>query len=190
MPDLASLRQRYAYFSDEEIAELAVRRADQLTAEGLTVLQEEVRKRGLSAKLDAPLSVQAHPIAPGDLQNLAMRLRQSPCPECGSPDMLLNAFEIAKAKSFLLLTAYSQKLMVACPDCIRACAKKANLLTLLMGWWGLPWGPIRTLQAASKNDKAIRDCRQDHPSEALIAYVRDHRGEITAMLNESQWPRE
>ena len=25
------------------------------------------------------------------------------------------------------------------------------LITLLLGWWGIPWGPIRTLQALSVN---------------------------------------
>jgi hypothetical protein len=35
-----------------------------------------------------------------------------------------------------------------------------TLLSLLMGWWGIPWGPIRTIQALATNTHGI-DVTQD-----------------------------
>jgi hypothetical protein len=35
-----------------------------------------------------------------------------------------------------------------------------TFLTLLVGWWGFPWGPIRTVQCLSKNLGGGRDLTQ------------------------------
>lgn len=32
-----------------------------------------------------------------------------------------------------------------------------TLLTLVMGWWGIPWGPIRSIQALITNFKGGKD---------------------------------
>ena len=37
---------------------------------------------------------------------------------------------------------------------------KYTVLTLLVGWWGIPWGPIYTIQAVSRNLKGGHDVTQ------------------------------
>jgi len=32
-----------------------------------------------------------------------------------------------------------------------------TVLTFLLGWWGIPWGPIRTIQALNTNFKGGKD---------------------------------
>jgi hypothetical protein len=36
-----------------------------------------------------------------------------------------------------------------------------SLLTLLLGWWGIPWGPIYTLQSLWVNFRGGRDVTQE-----------------------------
>ncbi len=182
MQNPESLRECYAELSDLEIVFMALHQGGQLRPEAVAVLHEELRRRGLSPELGVALATQAGPIEPGELQDLVTRFRRQPCSRCGSELRPLNAFEIARAWSVILVTSYRKELLIACPDCILASAKRAWAFSLLLGWWGIPWGPIRTLQAIAIDSRAIRHGDEDHPSEALTAYVRDHRGEITVAL--------
>ena len=36
-----------------------------------------------------------------------------------------------------------------------------TLISLLFGWWGIPWGPIYTLQALTTNIKGGKDVTQE-----------------------------
>ena len=36
---------------------------------------------------------------------------------------------------------------IFCPDCGAKVAYRASLKTWLLGWWGFPWGPIRSIQS-------------------------------------------
>lgn len=38
---------------------------------------------------------------------------------------------------------------------------KYTLLTLIFGWWGLPWGPIYTIGSISTNCKGGKDVTQE-----------------------------
>ena len=42
-----------------------------------------------------------------------------------------------------------------------------TILTFLLGWWGIPWGPIYTIQALSKNLSGGKDVTQ-HVLPSLI----------------------
>lgn len=37
----------------------------------------------------------------------------------------------------------------------------ASLVSLLLGWWGIPWGPIRTINTLSTNFSGGRDITYD-----------------------------
>lgn len=43
-----------------------------------------------------------------------------------------------------------------------------TLLTLLFGWWGIPWGPIRTVQALITNFKGGTDV-----TERVVSAMRN-----------------
>ena len=180
------MRELYAELSDTEIAWMALSQGSQLRPEAVAVLHAEIRKRGLSSELGLALTTQADPISPGELQDLADRFRRQPCGRCGSWKRPLNAFGIARVWSVILVTSYKKELLIACPDCILASAKRAQAFTPLVGWWGIPWGPIRTIQAIAINFRTIRHGDEDHPSEALTTFVRDHRGEITVALRDAE----
>ncbi len=40
-------------------------------------------------------------------------------------------------------------------------AKKYNILSLIFGWWGIPWGPVYTLRSLTVNKKGGLDVTED-----------------------------
>lgn len=52
-----------------------------------------------------------------------------------------------EVKSFLLFTQRSTKQGVFCSECAGKQALKSTAITWLLGWWGVPWGPIYSIQA-------------------------------------------
>ncbi len=56
-----------------------------------------------------------------------------------------------EVKSFLVQTTRSGIQGVFCSSCAEKKAYKASVTTWLLGWWGVPWGPIYSLQAIFTN---------------------------------------
>lgn len=63
---------------------------------------------------------------------------------CKSTEEKLNATATASVNSFIIITNYEKDLRIACPICLNKANNKAMLKAALLGWWGFPWGIIRT----------------------------------------------
>ncbi|MCB0720550.1 MAG: hypothetical protein KDD65_19040, partial [Bacteroidetes bacterium] len=117
---------------------------------------------------------------------LHSRLRATACPWCGSTEASLNMLQIAYASSFVFLTNYKSELVLACPDCLQKMAKENAVSTAIFGWWGIPWGPIRTIQAIRKNAKVRSyDWDRNAPSEELEAFLVQKPGVAISIVETS-----
>lgn len=56
-----------------------------------------------------------------------------------------------EVKSFIFVTTRSAIQGIFCSACAEKKAFKASATTWILGWWGLPWGPIYSIQALFKN---------------------------------------
>jgi hypothetical protein len=81
--------------------------------------------------------------------------------------------------SFLVATTYSKKLKVACPRCLNRAHISASTLTALAGWWGFPWGLIRTPMALYRNMRSRRTNHWPEPNDYLRSFVLARIGAIT-----------
>jgi hypothetical protein len=54
-------------------------------------------------------------------------------------------------KSFILITYRSPVQGIFCPVCAEKKAFRATGVTWLLGWWGIPWGPIYSVHAILSN---------------------------------------
>ncbi|MGB7399032.1 J domain-containing protein [Castellaniella sp.] len=54
-------------------------------------------------------------------------------------------------KSFILVTSRSATQGIFCSACAEKKALKASAITWVLGWWGIPWGPIYSIQAIFTN---------------------------------------
>ena len=186
MPTRNELINCYRKLSDAELMRLALHEADVLIPEALDVLKEEIKTRRLAGPLEAVIGIQTRLLSPEEEQALVAAFRRLPCPICGAAAGLLNAAVVATALSFLIKTVYDKKTVVGCPHCIVAAARRARVLTLALGWWAIPWGPIRTVQAIIINDEANLTAREDGATPALTQYVAANRGAVVHLLQQRQ----
>lgn len=56
-----------------------------------------------------------------------------------------------EVKSFIFLTTRSAIQGIFCSACAEKKALKATVVTWVLGWWGIPWGPIYSIQAIFNN---------------------------------------
>jgi hypothetical protein len=64
--------------------------------------------------------------------------------------------------SILVLTMKNEDIFYIPSECVNP--KKAgirNLISLTLGWWGFPWGPIYTFQSISTNNSGGKDVTVD-----------------------------
>lgn len=74
------------------------------------------------------------------------------CQRCGQLDSSLRGAGFGYAVSLLLVTLRRPgSFGVFCSSCRKKEAFKYSLISALFGWWGIPWGPIYTLQTIGQN---------------------------------------
>ncbi len=169
--DLQFVKQTYERMSDEELVRISTTDAQGFTPETQEIVKAEVQKRGLGANIVDGMKAQNKPMSADDFDALGNLARGLDCPACGSSAQPLNATLTAEVQSYIFLTRYNKKLKVACPDCLDKASNKALLTTALLGWWGIPWGLIRTPVALYRNFKSKQSNRLEETNNYLRAFV-------------------
>jgi hypothetical protein len=76
------------------------------------------------------------------------------CRKCGKVDSTLRASAFTYALSALVISLRrSASSGIFCRSCRRKEGIKWSLLTSVVGWWGVPWGPIFSIQSIVRNLK-------------------------------------
>jgi hypothetical protein len=88
------------------------------------------------------------------------------CKKCSALDSTLraSAFDYVLSALYITLRRVGSS-GVFCASCRRNQAIKWSLLTALVGWWGIPWGPVFSIQALVRN---ARGGRQDKKLNAAL----------------------
>jgi hypothetical protein len=85
-----------------------------------------------------------------------------------------------EVKSFLLFTSRKTVQGVFCSICAEKKCLRATTVTWLLGWWGIPWGPIYSIHALAKN--LLGGTQPARPNAWLAA----RQATVLAMLNQLQ----
>ena len=182
-PSVEELRKNYESYDDSKLIRIATEEAASLRPEALVLIKQIIKERGLSANILAAVDVQVKPVDPGTLSKYTNLLRSQPCPICNSTANKLNATIAATVMSFIILTNYKKELIIACPDCLDKKNNDAMLKSALLGWWGLPWGIIRTIQSLILNNKMKNQNRLFESNDLLNGYVFNNVGRMEASKN-------
>jgi len=93
------------------------------------------------------------------------------CPACSGPGPV-NLHPSYRVWSGLVMTSYTTSANLCC----RSCATRARLkdagFSLVLGWWGFPWGLIWTPIQIGRNVAAILRAEESGPSPQLTQAVR------------------
>jgi hypothetical protein len=118
----------------------------------------------------------SHQVADDLVQQQVWRLHQGLCPKCGGsgPVDVHTSYQVWSA---LLLTRWSSLPQVSCRSCGRNRQLTGILFSLVLGWWGFPWGLIVTPVQIGRNLAAMmKGPAPDKPSPQLEKLVRLNLG--------------
>lgn len=174
------LRENYKSFTDDKLIRLATTEVIGLRPEAIQVMQEEIKRRGLSEGLLGGIEVQIKEISEDELLAYCELLRRQSCPVCSSSSVKLNATLTTTVVSYLIMTTDEDNLIIACPKCLDKANKDAIIKTALFGWWGFPSGIYRTIKALYHNNKMATQTRLALPNEYFKEFVREQIGTIEA----------
>jgi hypothetical protein len=90
----------------------------------------------------------------------------------------LNGSLVSEAVSFILFTSLRRKIIIRSPAVLDKENNAGILKSILLGPWGIPWGPIKTFQAVRLNLKSKQTNHAGTPNEYLRQFVREHIGVI------------
>lgn len=181
-----ALKKHYQQLPDDDIERLANYEAKELSPEALSILKDEIKRHGLSDDFNVAVDIQVKGLTDEEQRSLIDQISRFPCPICGKKQSFLNASNVVTVKSFLIVTTVEKPLIIACPDCILSRAKRALIKSLFLGWWGIPWGPIRTIHSIYVNLKALNSERYHTPTQEFIEYIKPHSAAIKARINRTR----
>ena len=179
----ADLKENYRRLPDSKLLRIASESAAKLRPEALELLKEELRTRGLAETAEKAIEVQLRVVSEADIAEYCALLQALPCPVCRSTAQPLNATLTSKVMSFLVLTTWKKQLAIACPTCLDKLNRDASTSSALLGWWGLPWGVIRTIQALIANGKMLKNNHAPQPNDLLKSFVAGNVGRIETVRN-------
>jgi hypothetical protein len=176
----AQLKENYRRLSDAKLMRIASESATTLRPEALVLLKEELSTRGLAATVEKAIEVQFKVVSEEGISEYCKLLQAQPCPICRSTAQPLNATLTSKVMSFLVLTTWKKQFAIACPACLDKLNRDASTTSALLGWWGFPWGIIRTIQALISNGKMAKTNHASYPNHLLKSFVVGNAGRIEA----------
>lgn len=174
--DLNDIRENYKNFEDFKIEKIALEEAGKLRPEVLEILKEEIKKRNLNLNLIDSVNSQTKELTELEFNEYCDILRNLPCPICKSNTQKINATLVGHVVSMLIITNYEKSLKVACSSCLDEMHSKANTKSVLLGWWGFPWGPIQTIRSFIFNSSMKKNNRTVKPNDIFASFIVNNIG--------------
>ncbi len=126
--------------SDNELIRIATHDAKGLTDQATAILKSEINKRGIGKELIEGAEAQNKEYTLEELLPYCNLISALNCPICGKSLEKLNATVTAQTISILIITNYEKRPRIGCPKCLKNKNISAAITTLVLGWWGIPWG--------------------------------------------------
>lgn len=178
--DIQFVRENYQRMTDNELIRVATQDAAGLTPEAQEIVKEEIERRKLDAGIIKSVYAQNKSYTIAEIDEYCNLTRNLSCPVCGTSSAMLNATMTSEVISLILFTQYRQQLKVACPACLDKANNSALTKTIILGWWGIPWGFIRTIQAIGHNIKSKKNNHLVASNDYLRSFVLSRIGQFEA----------
>ncbi len=171
--------------SDHEIIRIATQDAKGLTAEAQEIVKVELKRRKLDLNVLSGINIQNREPTFEEIDRYCELARNLRCPFCGTKSVKLNGTLTSEVVSLIFITQFDKHLKIACPTCLNRFTNKALIKTTLLGWWGIPWGPIRTIQAIIQNFNRKKTNRLERQNKFLRNFVASHVGQFATYENQT-----
>jgi len=184
--DIQFVRENYQRMTDADLIRIATQDAAGLTPEAQQVVKEEIERRKLDTDIIKGVQAQNKTCTIEEIDGYCDIIRILACPSCGTTLSKLNGTMTSQVMSFVFFTQWSKTLKVGCPDCLDKANNNALIKSVLIGWWGIPWGFIRTPIAIGQNFKSKRTNHLDSPNDYLRSYTLSKIGQLETYKNNTE----
>ncbi|WP_343566130.1 hypothetical protein [Sphingobacterium sp.] len=181
--DLSEIEKNYERMLDSRLIEVITTNAQGILPEVVSIIENKVKKRNLDPGLINCLIAQNEQHSIEDIYHYAELLRNCPCPICNNTRDKLNGTIYHSIKSILVTTITETRWIIACPDCLDKQIRKAIVSCSLLGWWGIPWGILKTPVYIYRNLKVKEENRISDPNGSLLSFTADNIVQIKAFEN-------
>lgn len=182
--DIKNIVESYARMSDRELEISATRNSAGLRPEVIEIIKNELIKRKMNFDILYGVMVQNSKLSMQDILKYAYILRTIPCPYCRNPNKKINATVIHTVQSFLIVTTSKKAIKIGCPDCLEKQNNDAILSSAILGWWGFPWGIIKTPIYIWRNFQEKKQNYLDTPNNTFLSFILSRIGEIETYKND------
>jgi len=108
----------------------------------------------------------------GVIQEQIFKVHQGRCPKCGGPGPI-DVHMHYRVWSAVILTHWNNLQQISCRGCAVKSQLGSTLYSLLLGWWGFPWGLVMTPVQIFRNlGAAMSSPDPSRPSDKLERLVR------------------
>lgn len=123
------------------------------------------------------LALVAKELPQADVGAYIGRVHRGMCPECAGPGPV-DVHTSYRVWSALVLTQWSSRPLVGCKSCGTRQKLTDAVFSLVLGWWGFPWGLLMTPVQLGRNVWALlKTPDPSGPSPALEKILRLHLAE-------------
>jgi len=176
--DLDFIRDSYRKMSDDELIRIATTDASGLTSQAQEIIKEEVAKRKLDTNILKGVEAQNKSYSIDEIDKYCNIVQNLSCPICKTNSEKLNATMTSEVVSLIIFSTKSKKIKVGCPSCLDKANNSALTKSVLLGWWGIPWGFFWTIKAINDNLKSKKTNHIDTPNEYLRGFTVSKIGQL------------
>lgn len=184
--DLKDIAEFYSKKTDSQLIQIATEKAQGLRPGVLEIIETEIKKRNLNPNFFEGAKAQNKEYSLEEITELSQRLRSLPCPLCGNKTAKLNGTIMHTAKSFIFFSFFRKELIIGCPDCLDRKNQESITSTALLGWWGIPWGILKTPFYIYNNIKEKKQNRIPEPNETLLGFTIENIGHIVTYKDDTE----
>ena len=106
------------------------------------------------------------------VQERVWSVHQGRCPKCGGPGPI-DVHVSHRVWSALVMTSWQSRPRISCRSCAAKRQAGDAVFSLVLGWWGFPWGPLMTpVQVARDLAALAKGPDPSKPSPQLEKMVR------------------
>jgi len=182
--DITLVQDYYRRLSDQEFIKIVTKELSGLTLEAIDVVKSEISRRNLNPNIANGVDAQHRDYTIEDIDSYCNLLQNLPNTKGDSVSERLNAIRVVEVASFILFTNRRESIVVGNSESMNAAVNLALLKCTLFGWWGIPWGPIQTIQGIRLNLKNKNLIGSVKPTKALREFVMQNIGEIVTYKND------
>lgn len=182
--NLNDIKENYKRFDDYQIEKIALEEANSLRPEVLDILKAEIKQRNLNLNLINSIDSQTKQLTNDEFNEYCEILKKHPCPKCKSKTQKINVTMVGEVVSMVIISDYDKSVKVACSNCLDDIHSKANMKTMLLGWWGFPWGPIYTIRSFIFNSNMKKNNRGEQSNQIFKNFVINNIGILESAKTE------